>query len=510
MGSHCVKRRLSFFTGALCLLLCLLTVQAAASNTVTVDVTGGSLTFDKSTGTITKGSGTALVIPAEIDGVAVTAIGPNAFTEKYGANTLTSVQFPEGLTDIGADAFNPCYNLTAVQLPGSLRSIGNSAFCNCGSLRMPDLPDGIKSIGSYAFSVGALQTYPNVSDPATVKLPASLETMEKNAFGGRYKVTAYAIAGSNASFKCVDGCLYSKDGKTFVSCPAGRAGAVSVAAGVTELAPFSFFECKNLTAVTLPEGLRTVGSWAFADCSALTSLQLPESLTTIESFSFSGLLALKELRIPKAVSTIENYAMTSCTSLERVTLPNAVTHLSSNLLDNCRALTEVFVPDGVTELSGSVFANCGAMQALALPDSLDTIYSNCLSSVSQGTFTDVYFAGDEQVWQALNIVESNTVLQSATVHYNSCGTVWDSGKTEQLRWLLRKDNSVWVGGDLSKASPAVAAVYNSAGRMLSVRILTGEGSFTASAGQNVRIYWLNAATLAPRASAVTLNIPARN
>ena len=103
------------------------------TGTVTYAVTGGSITFDKSTGTITDcdTSVTAANIPSKIDGVAVTGIGARAF---YQCTSLTSVTIPNSVTYIIHSAFSGCTSLTSITIPDSVTGISWSAFYGCTSL----------------------------------------------------------------------------------------------------------------------------------------------------------------------------------------------------------------------------------------------------------------------------------------------------------------------------------------------------------------------------------------
>ena len=75
------------------------------------------------------------------------------------STNIASVDLPDGLVEIGNEAFYSCYQLTAIRFPNGLRSIGNDAFRYCGQLT-----------GSLVF-------------------PESLETIGQNAFEGRIRPT---------------------------------------------------------------------------------------------------------------------------------------------------------------------------------------------------------------------------------------------------------------------------------------------------------------------------------
>lgn len=68
-----------------------------------------------------------------------------------GCSTLTSIQIPEGVTNIGISTFNGCTSLTSVSLPESLSSIEDSAFKDCSNLSSIHIPKGVNGIGGLSF-----------------------------------------------------------------------------------------------------------------------------------------------------------------------------------------------------------------------------------------------------------------------------------------------------------------------------------------------------------------------
>lgn len=84
--------------------------------------------------TITRYYGTEahVVVPAEIDGKKVTAIGD---VEDLGAfsyrPTLVSVTIPEGVETLSSFTFDSSYRLETVYFPSTLREMGHAVFNNC-------------------------------------------------------------------------------------------------------------------------------------------------------------------------------------------------------------------------------------------------------------------------------------------------------------------------------------------------------------------------------------------
>lgn len=83
--------------------------------------------FDASSGTIKKYKGTAdeVVVPKEINGVAVKHIGKGAIA---GKKNLTKIVLPEGLETIAEQAFMGNTKLKTINFPDSLKTIGHSIF----------------------------------------------------------------------------------------------------------------------------------------------------------------------------------------------------------------------------------------------------------------------------------------------------------------------------------------------------------------------------------------------
>lgn len=109
--------------------------------------------FNKNTGMITEYLGGArlgqetldVVIPHEIEGIAVTSIGMGAFYNS-GLQTIT---IPDSVTDIGAVAF-AYNNLTSVDIPDAVTSIGYGAFM-ANTLTAVVIPESVNNIADSAF-----------------------------------------------------------------------------------------------------------------------------------------------------------------------------------------------------------------------------------------------------------------------------------------------------------------------------------------------------------------------
>ena len=83
------------------------------------------------------GTETDIVIPSQIDGKTVSAIGNVIGTTGAfeGCTSITAVVIPEGVTEIQDNAFYGCTSLETVTIPSSVTLLRNCAFCDCPNLR---------------------------------------------------------------------------------------------------------------------------------------------------------------------------------------------------------------------------------------------------------------------------------------------------------------------------------------------------------------------------------------
>ena len=150
-----------------------------------------------------KGNPCEVIIPEGI-----TEIGKEAFIRCY---ELSKVVIPEGVKTIGECAFFECTKLKEVVLPNSLEVIGGGAFglCPLTDLSIPEgvttigggafcnsklqkivIPKSVKSIGGRAFDVHS--GLANVSSVTNVTILADEITLGGDAFTGGFGLELYA------------------------------------------------------------------------------------------------------------------------------------------------------------------------------------------------------------------------------------------------------------------------------------------------------------------------------
>ena len=278
---------------------------------------------------------TSITIPSS-----VTTIGNDAF---YGCSGLTSITIPESVTSIGSSAFDGTawYNNqpdglvyagkiayeykgtmpsnTSIVLDEGTSGIAGSAFEDCTGLTSITIPSSVTSIGSNAFSGCTALTDVSLNSNAILSKTYSYSSSLKNIFGTQVKT--YTI-GDNVT---------TIGNYAFYGC--SELMSITIPSGVTSIGNYAFYHCSSLTSVTLNsndivsksynntsslknvfggqvksyilgDNIKNIGRFAFFECSDITSITIPSSVTSIGYAAFSGCSGLTSIILPDNITSL--------------------------------------------------------------------------------------------------------------------------------------------------------------------------------------------------------------
>ena len=147
----------------------------------------------------------------------------------------------------------------------------------------------------------------------------------------------------------------------------------NVTYSVTSIGDSAFYDCSDLTSISIPNSVTSIGSSAFRECSGLTSVSIPNSVTSIGNIAFSDCRGLTSVALPNSVTSIGYSAFYHCSGLTSITIPNNVTSIASNTFSGCRSLTSVTIPYGVGFIGNYAFFDCRSLTSITIPNSVSHI-----------------------------------------------------------------------------------------------------------------------------------------
>lgn len=194
---------------------------------------------------------------------------------------------------------------------------------------------------------------------------------------------------------------------------------VDIKEGVTSIGAHAFYECVNLTYVTVPNSVTAIGEWAFYNCDSIVSVALPPNVSNIGGWAFyncnsltgiwvdtdnadyccdaSGVLFSKDgtqliqapgaisgyYQIPYGVTEIGPEAFCNCDELRLVSFPDSLKTIGSGSFAGCNSLLSVDIPDSVTSIQIEAFCDCAQLQTVTVGSGVNSLvwytFSGCPS-----------------------------------------------------------------------------------------------------------------------------------
>ena len=275
---------------------------------------------------------------------------------------IKNVVIGNGVTNVGAYAFNGCENLTSVVIPTGVTQIGDNAFNDCNKLAnvyytgtKAEWDALTKGSGNDSLTNATLHYHCGAIADDNVYWALVGDTLTISGSGA---MADYADASSvpwNNSITAI---------KT-----------VGIENGVTNVGDYAFSGCENLTSVTIARSVKNIGDNVFNNCEKLVnvyyagtqedwnSIAGKESLTSAKiSYCICGAKgneANVKWSLENSTLTIsgsgdmKDYATAngvpwndSIATIQTVMIENGVTHVGNYAFDGCVNLTLIYIPKG--------------------------------------------------------------------------------------------------------------------------------------------------------------------
>jgi len=253
---------------------------------------------------------------------------------------------------------------------------------------------------------------------------------------------------------------------------------------ITGIGESAFFECFNLTSVTIPNSVTSIGEFAFRDCYSLTSIIIPNSVTSIGKSAFRNCNSIISVIIGTNLTDIGQTAFADCTSIKSITwnakhcvlnsvnqigfgsqvpsidcqvesfifgeevdmiplgicsgmnkltsivIPNSVTSIGDWAFSNCSSLASITIGNSVTSIGERAFWDCSKLESASLPNSIKNIckeaFLGCTSLQTVILGNSITSIGDYAFFECSNLTSvslPNTITKIGEYAFCSCSSL---------------------------------------------------------------------------------------
>ena len=342
-------------------------------------------------------------------------------------DSLTKVEIPEGIKEIGSNAFSGCVKLNDIDLPKSLKIINSNAFSHSG-LEEIVFKSEITNIGEYAFS--------SCENLKKVELPESSFTLGDSAFSYCRNLNEVIFGPSNDTY-----------GLAFLGCPLKD---------MSVKADSAYEIVDGCLAIKVKDQYELV--LGYDNCNAF------DKFSKIQGYAFAG-RSIEKLDIKNNVTSVERYAfyfakIKEANIASEIVKDYAFKYSSINLLtissksiekafDNVYNLEKVIIEEGCEFINRDAFNCCFELKTVYLPASLKEIKTAAF--IQCHLLTEVYYelnSGTPVRLYAGNFIEyKSNFINNGKVDvklndnfniyvyediYNECVMLWSDMPTDEL------------------------------------------------------------------------------
>ena len=360
------------------------------------------------------GNSTELFLPEKSPNGKAYEIYPYAF---YNHTWLTSVMIPDGVTDVGYQAFYSC-TVLKYTVYGNSYYLGNRnnpylvlmSAINKESSSV-QIHDKTKILHHFAFE--------NCIGLTTITIPSGVQTIGKSTFYGCSNLQAVTFAEHSQCSSIGD--------SAFSDC--ARLAIINIPNSITNIDDYTFSGC-GFISITIPNSITSIGNAAFNWCQELTNITIPSSIQNIGDRSLMNCFNLQTVAFVEnsKCTSIGEWAFYYCKKLTSITIPNSVTSIGDSAFNGCRELTSITIGNNVTRIGRSAFSGCAGPTSITIP--------NSVTSIENSAFVGCYRLIEVINHSSLNIAAGDYSSNYGSIGYYAKHIITDAKDT----YLATDDN----------------------------------------------------------------------
>jgi len=323
-------------------------------------------------------------------------IGSNAFDSCI---NLKTINIPISISEIPMYCFNNCINLTSCIIENNsiLTKINNYAFYNCTSLLSLKIPNTVSSIGSNCFDTCTKLITINIPDlvtliptqcfnncisllTCTISITSQLTEIDYKAFNNCTSLTSIYIPQNvsniinNPFILCPLTSITVHSSNTYFMTDVVGNGVVLRTinnaingriikatnningfyniTNIITIKNYAFYDCSNLTGVSIPITINNIGDHSFLKCGLQTIISASANYTVdvsnngyimygnskllVATINLTGTYTVRDNQF---IHTIMDYAFYNCSNLTGIILPSYITTFTALSFLGCNLQT---------------------------------------------------------------------------------------------------------------------------------------------------------------------------
>lgn len=202
---------------------------------------------------------------------------------------------------------------------------------------------------------------------------------------------------------------------------------------VTAIGRTAFYECKQLSSVTIPDGVTAIGDNAFGGCTHLSAVTIPASVTSI------GLDAFHDTAYYNDPANWEQGWVYD--SYNELVWGKALLYIGDCLVASNEGLSKAVVSEGTRLIAADTFFN-SRITAVSIPASVTAIGKRAFTGCA--ALTDVYYGGDAAAWKKVAVDEGNEALSAEKTYETLMSKPQPPAEKEEQPAPTKDHKKLWL------------------------------------------------------------------
>ena len=345
-------------------------------------------------------------------------------------NSITGIEFGDGISRIEYSAFWGYKNLTHVIIGENVERIEDTAFLECKKIKTFEVRSRFNCFNPLAFSTD---------------------------------ISSSIILSEESPYLIEDNMLITSDKHTLIYY-LGKGKAV-IPDTINKVGRGAFWEKDNITDIVLPGTVTDIETIAFGQCDKLMTVEIHSQSIRLGGSLFQSCHSLKTVSFFSDQIEFYDYGygadsiFTGCSNLEAIILPSC-NKIPLNCFYNCPKIKKIIISEGTEKISDCAIGTCPSLEILYIPESITYISDN---AIDYGSKKLVIYCDDgsyAQTWAESRGYKTKTIVFVSEISLNEYNVEINKGKSFSLKADILPIDAAEKKVEWFSTDPAIATVNN--------------------------------------------------